>query len=290
MPKHYLYPEMNILQELPEDASESASAYGCPLYVSVFDDVLNDFASRSQDVSKIENPLAIVNFPRKLVIGTMLAFLRRRYLNLLRIQKTHVKPNQILRNKYLSNFSEGTLSSWQDEFFDFIVGSCAAMKELIREMEDNMVSLGLPMDNGTALDSVVTRVLPQSETDGWKSVLDLAHIVDGLTNALAMGYLQYITIQEARISNGNAQSLSKITVLTMLFIPLSTVASIFSMGGDFLPGNSRAWVFWVVSIPVLMMLAYLYWRQELAQALMEKKQSLVLLLEPKKKESGICCV
>jgi hypothetical protein len=110
-----------------------------------------------------------------------------------------------------------------------------------------------------------------------------------LTNALATGYLQYITIQEARISNGNAQSLSKITVLTMLFIPLSTVASIFSTGGDFLPGNSKAWVFWVVSIPVLLMLAHLYWRQELVQALMKKRQSLLLLLEPKKKESDICC-
>jgi hypothetical protein len=69
----------------------------------------------------------------------------------------------------------------------------------------------------------------------------------------------------------------------MLFIPLSTVASIFSMGGDFLPGNSRAWVFWVVSIPVLMMLAYLYWRQEVVEALMKKRQSLLLLLEQKER-------
>ncbi|KAN0108770.1 hypothetical protein V8E51_008512 [Hyaloscypha variabilis] len=289
MPKHYLYPEMNALHELPEDPSEWASAYGCPLYVSVFDDVLNDFASKSQDISELDNPLAVVSFPRKLIIGIMLAYLRRRYLNLLRIQKTHIKPTHTLRNNYLSNFSEGALSSWHDEFFDFIVGSCAAMKELIREMDENVVSLGLPMSNRAARDSNDAKVPLQSEIDGWKSVLDLAHVVEGLTSALATGYLQYITIQEARISNGNAQSLSKITVLTMLFIPLSTVASIFSMGGDFLPGNSSAWVFWVVSIPVLMMLAYLYWRQELVQMLMKKRQSLLLLLEPKEKESSTCC-
>jgi hypothetical protein len=71
----------------------------------------------------------------------------------------------------------------------------------------------------------------------------------------------------------------------MLFIPLSTVASIFSMSGDFLPGNPKAWVFWVVSVPVLMMLAYLYWRQELVEALMRKRQSLLLLLERRERKA-----
>ena len=140
-------------------------------------------------------------------------------------------------------------------------------------MEENIVSLGLSMKNGTAWNSGVAGGPPQWEVDGWRSVLDLAHFLDGLTNALATGYLQYISIQEAWISNGNAQSLSKITVLTMLFIPLSTIAGIFSMSGDFLPGSPRAWVFWVVSIPVLMTLAYLYWRQELVEALVRKNQS-----------------
>ena len=289
IPKHYLYPEMNALQELPEDVSEWASAYECPQYISIFDDALNEFAFRNQDVSEFDNPMAVVKFPRKLVIGTMLAFLRRRYLNLLRIQKTHVKTSQALRTNHLSSFSESALSSWHDEFFDFIVGSCGAMKEVIQEMEENMVSLGLPMKDGTAGNSGVAGGPPQWEIDGWRSVLNLAHVVHGLTNALATGYLQYITIQEARISNSNAQSLSKITVLTMLFIPLSTVASIFSMGGDFLPGNPKAWVFWVVSIPVLMMLAYLYWRQELVEALVRKRQSLVLLLKQREKERDVSC-
>lgn len=288
MPKHYLYPEMNNLQELPEEVSERASAFECPKYNSMFDDALNDLASRNQDVGELDNPMAVVKFPRKLVIGIMLAFLRHRYLNLLRIQKTHVKLSQNPR----SSFSEGALSSWHEESFDYIVGACAAMKELIREMEENMVALGLPMENGsTGWKSGVAGGPrpPQWEIDGWRSVLDLAHTVDWLTNSLATGYLQYISIQEARVSNGIAKSLSKITVLTMLFIPLSTVASIFSMGGDFLPGNSRAWVYWVVSIPVLMMLACLYWREELVEGLMRKRQSLLLLLAQKGKKSDVFC-
>ena len=153
------------------------------------------------------------------------------------------------------------------------------MKELIREMEENMVSLGVPIESGAARNPGVAGGPPQWEIDGWRSVMDLAHVVDRFTNALAMGYLQYITTREARISNSNAQSLSRITILTMLFIPLSTVASVFSMSGDFLPGNSRAWVFWAaVSVPVLMMLANLYWRQELVEALMRKRRRLLLLV------------
>lgn len=161
------------------------------------------------------------------------------------------------------------------------------MKEIIRELEDNMVSLGLPMKNGTAWNSGIPGEPQQWEIDGWISVMDLAHNVDGLANVLATGYLQYITIQEARISNSNEQNLSKITVLTMLFIPLSTVSGFFSMSDDFLPGSPRAWVFWVVSIPLLILLAYLYWRQELVQALMRKRQSLLLRLEQRKRKSTL---
>ena len=151
-----------------------------------------------------------------------------------------------------------------------------------------MVSLGVLTHDGPSYNSITAEDTQQSEIDGWRSILDLAHVVDSLTNVVATGYLQYITIQEARLSNGNAQSLSKITVLTMLFIPLSTVASVFSMGGDFLPGNPRAWVFWAVSIPVLILIAYFYWRQELVQAVMKKRERLILLLAPKEKPYESC--
>ena len=72
IPKHYLYPEIKALQELPEEESEWANVYECPQYISIFDDALNEFSSRNQDVSEIDNPMAVVKLPRKLVIGTML--------------------------------------------------------------------------------------------------------------------------------------------------------------------------------------------------------------------------
>jgi len=38
-----------------------------------------------------------------------------------------------------------------------------------------------------------------------------------------------------------------------------------------------------------MMLAYLYWRQELVEGLMRKRQSLLLLLEQKGKKTDVFC-
>lgn len=83
-------------------------------------------------------------------------------------------------------------------------------------------------------------------------------MLDETLKSIADGYMQYVAIQEAQVSNSNAQSLSRLTLLTMLFVPLSTLASIFSMSGVFLPGQTKAWMFWIVALPVIAMLAFLY--------------------------------
>ncbi|KAF2648457.1 hypothetical protein K491DRAFT_550880, partial [Lophiostoma macrostomum CBS 122681] len=248
----FLNPELELLQELPRDTSQWSRYRSMPQYVSLFDDTLLMITSESQH--PVDKPIDAVEIPRRLIISTLMAFLRRRYLNLLAVQRSHLRPHHAMRHDYLYNFSEGYMSKWHDEFYNFVVGTISAMREFAREIEDNVVALNIRPsrkrpDAGRP---------PQWESDGWKSIQDLTQLVDSMINSLATSYLQYISIQEARVSNANAQSLSKITVLTMLFIPLSTVASIFSMGGDFLPGEKRAWVFWVVATPVLLGLAWLY--------------------------------
>lgn len=263
MPKRFLNPQLEMMEELPEHSWQWSNAHIVPKYVSMFDDTLQMFMSRSEcGISSHIGPINAAEIPRKLVASILIAYLRRRYLNLVGIHKNQIRPNMTFRHNYLSSFSEGISSRWHGEFFDFIVGACAAMKEFEREMEENMVALGIPTVPSVS-PCPTPRAVPQWELDAWASIRDLTQQVSGLTNSFATGYLQYISIQEARVSNSNAQSLSRITVLTMLFIPLSTVASIFSVGDDFLPGNSKAWVFWVVSLPVLGVLANLYWHQQI---------------------------
>jgi hypothetical protein len=171
-----------------------------------------------------------VDNPRKLVLATLIAYIRGRYLLLMSCQKTQQIQNA-LRHNFLVNFSDSSFSSWSNEFFDFMFGSYAAMNEWSRETEENMTALGVESPKYD---------VPQWKIDGWGSFRDMSHAVGAMTQAFVNNYISYATISEAHTSNGSAQSLSKITLLTMPLIPLSTVASIFSMSDDFLPGKTRA--------------------------------------------------
>jgi hypothetical protein len=171
-----------------------------------------------------------VDNPRKLVLATLIAYIRGRYLLLMSCQKTQQIQNA-LRHNFLVNFSDSSFSSWSNEFFDFMFGSYAAMNEWSRETEENMTALRVESPKYD---------VPQWKIDGWRSFRDMSHAVGAMTQAFVNNYISYATISEAHTSNGSAQSLSKITLLTMPLIPLSTVASIFSMSDDFLPGKTRA--------------------------------------------------
>lgn len=240
---------------------------------------------------KLDDPRVAVEWPRRLIIGKMISFLRRRYLNVFHLSKSHGNPNQTLRINYLDDFSKGALSKWHADYFNFIIGSSAAFQEVLRELRENMLSIGVKENPGSspsasASDPALPPSPPQWEVDGWTSAMDLARVVDEVLNALATRYMQYVTIQEARVSGATAQSLSKITVLTMLFVPLSTFAGILSMSDEFLPGRSKAWLFWTVSIPFLLSLAFLYWRQQLFQVVKDRKRDWMQILEKRRSIRG----
>lgn len=247
IPKRFFFPDLLTPKCLLEDHTHWEAALSTPTYASMFDDTIAAF-ERSIPMATTYGPSSVVEIPRKLVISTMVAYFRRRYTNLVKLQNgSHFGP-QTMQHNYLTSFSKGSCSTWSSEFFDFIVGRRTAMRICMRELEHNIVALGLDNPQTTA---------PHWEQDGWHSVKELGCMLEETLESISNGYLQYVTIQEARTSNSNAHSLSRITVLSMLFIPLSTLASIFSMGGDFLPGETRSWVFWVVALPVLAILVIL---------------------------------
>ncbi|KAG5811350.1 hypothetical protein H9Q74_006054 [Fusarium xylarioides] len=48
-----------------------------------------------------------------------------------------------------------------------------------------------------------------------------------------------------------AKTVKTLTLVALIFIPLSFTSALFSMYDDFLPGRERFWVFWVVSLPLV---------------------------------------
>ena len=304
MSAQLLNPEIDSLEELPSNPKQWTYDISTPSYRSMYDDTLKLLLSPSYLDRSITKPIDAVEAPRKLIISTLIAFLRRRYLNLLKVQKSQLRTNTTMRHNYLYSFSEGYMGRWHDECFNFIMGTCAAMREFSREVDDNITALSLRRSsyqkcknsqahnrNGSTVTMTGAAIegngrIPQWEVDGWKSVSELTSLVSTMIHTLADSYLQYISIQEARMSNMNAQSLSRITMVSMLFIPLSTVASIFSMGGEFLPGERRNWIFWIVALPMLVGLAWVYWQKTVIELWRKRKRAVLPVFEALKRRSG----
>lgn len=59
-----------------------------------------------------------------------------------------------------------------------------------------------------------------------------------------------IQIIDARQSFAETADISRLTVLALVFVPLSYVSSLFSMNSETMPGSEHFWVYFVVAIPV----------------------------------------
>ncbi|KAK6349130.1 hypothetical protein TWF730_009886 [Orbilia blumenaviensis] len=55
---------------------------------------------------------------------------------------------------------------------------------------------------------------------------------------------------DSRRSIAEAVNVRRLTIIALIFVPLSWVASVFSMGEDFAPGQPKFWLYFVVSIPL----------------------------------------
>ena len=99
------------------------------------------------------------------------------------------------------------------------------MDVLIKETEENMAALGMN-HNGVS----VRIIVPRWEQDGWNAVHESCAKIVAMADMFLQFYLHFISIQEAHLANKNAMSLARITNLTMLFVPLSAIAAVFSMG------------------------------------------------------------
>lgn len=73
----------------------------------------------------------------------------------------------------------------------------------------------------------------------------LEHTVPTVTSA--------VQIFEARRAFIETANITRLTVLALIFIPLNYVSSLFSMQSSNAPGNSRFWVYFVVAIPLTLL-------------------------------------
>lgn len=90
-------------------------------------------------------------------------------------------------------------------------------------------------------------------------LLLLADRISGLTNIAN----DLASLQTAFKSIEDGEFALRLSLFASVVFPMTLVTSLLSMGDDFLPGKSRFWVFWAVSVPLVMVftIALIYGRR-----------------------------
>ena len=123
------------------------------------------------------------------------------------------------------------------------------------EVESTLRSVGITVDQetddeGKELLSVLQRLQRLNE-----KVESLTSVVTGNLSIRQAD----MSVRQADISQREAKLVSRLTVVALVFIPLSFTASIFSMGGNFLPGSSLFWVYFAAAVPLTFIVLALAW-------------------------------
>ncbi len=63
------------------------------------------------------------------------------------------------------------------------------------------------------------------------------------------------SLLEAQYASLSTRVSSWVAVLATVFVPLSVSSGIFKLSGDYQPGNSKFWVYWVVAIPMMVVVS-----------------------------------
>lgn len=59
-----------------------------------------------------------------------------------------------------------------------------------------------------------------------------------------------VQLLDSRQSIAESVNVKRLTYVALVFVPLSWVATLFSMPGDFAPGQSKFWLYFAVSLPL----------------------------------------
>ncbi|KAH0536595.1 hypothetical protein FGG08_006553 [Glutinoglossum americanum] len=97
----------------------------------------------------------------------------------------------------------------------------------------------------------------------WESLLgDIEHVIYRTNmygqrlDALVPVLSSYVQVVESRGSIAEAKSITRLTYLALVFLPLTFVSGLFSMSEDILPGRKNFWIYFAVAIPLTVVVLF----------------------------------
>jgi len=138
-------------------------------------------------------------------------------------------------------FEKSWARPWRPRDFGRLVRAKSALESIDWELYRNMDALGISK----------AQVTEAWEAEAWRSLQNVVQTLKARLDIISQAYMQAVSVRETITSNRQAQQVGYLTSLATLFIPISFVAAVFSMGGDFSAGASHFWVYWVIAVPVV---------------------------------------
>ncbi|KAK8052332.1 hypothetical protein PG993_003717 [Apiospora rasikravindrae] len=224
--------------------------------------MLNDLLFYTQNHANklhLSDPQSLRFFAERIVAS--------QYLNLASLQTNiDIVQWQLSRKQDLTSFAVSTA----EELWSDIQAWERRIAEYQDDVEGSMLQLGVPF--GCPPDTSLTR---QSFTSNaadfqyirlrFQQIGQRVHVLSGAIRALAslagnraMYRTAELSLREAEQARHQSRSLKGLTVMSVVFLPLSISASLLSMTEIYLPGGELFWVYLGISLPLLGLVATVY--------------------------------
>lgn len=232
-----LHQFQNVLSPKPDDWQSSEQT---PEMVSLFEDMLTLFPLTVRN-STLE-PHTYTDICRRLVLSAWTAHLRIIEAQVAQKRTEMSMGDDLAAKKTSKIFILPWARPWRPEDFNRLVRASAVLQSIDTELRSNLDALGV--------DTSEAQILDPWEVTAWKNLREVIQLQKFRVDSILETYMQAISVRQS-INAGY------LTSMATIFIPVSLVAAVFSMNGEYAAGESLFWVFWVMAIPVTLLGCFL---------------------------------
>lgn len=138
------------------------------------------------------------------------------------------------------------------DFLSELVGWNRRLAEYCEFIEAVIDDLGIPTVELKSSLPTRSEVVPKYST----CKQEFQYVHRRLSN-LKMRMQDLISLVNATEATRQAKITTVLTILVLIFAPMSLIAALFSMGGLFAPGEIHFWIYWVIALPLTIALVSL---------------------------------
>lgn len=232
------YPSYASAAVLGPRSADWKNAEQSPNMESMFKDILLLYPMTERRLTA--DPNSCMDICKRLVLSAWTARLRIAEAQIIQEQCQMSIGNATTGISAADLFERCWVRPWHPRDFGRLVRAKSALESIDWELYRNMDALGISKAQTTGV----------WEAEAWVSLQNAVQTLKTRLDIISQAYMQAVSVRETIASNKQAQQVGYLTSLATLFIPISFVAAVFSMGGDFSAGASHFWVYWVIAVPV----------------------------------------